>query len=80
MGGDDGHAGLKVGLREIYEQLLRLDTKVSLLMARHDDSRAEIADHENRIRVLERARWPLPSLAALVSIGAFVVALINALN
>jgi hypothetical protein len=34
-------------------------------------------DHETRIKSLETGRWPLPSLAALISIAAIIVALIN---
>lgn len=30
-------------------------------------------DHETRLRVLEKARWPLPALAILISIGSAVV-------
>lgn len=35
------------------------------------------ADHEARLRSLEKGRWPLPSLAALVSIAALVMTLIQ---
>ncbi len=34
-------------------------------------------DHEARLRALERARWPLPSPAALVSIIALVVSVVG---
>jgi hypothetical protein len=34
-------------------------------------------DHESRIKSLESGRWPLPSLAALISLAAIIVALIN---
>lgn len=30
-------------------------------------------DHETRLRALERARWPLPALAILISIGSAAV-------
>lgn len=33
------------------------------------------ADHEVRIRALESNRWPLPTLAALVSVGAVIISL-----
>lgn len=35
-----------------------------------------LTDHEGRLRQLERSRWPLPSIAALVSIGSLVVAVL----
>lgn len=31
------------------------------------------SDHETRLRALERARWPLPALAILISIASAVV-------
>lgn len=31
-------------------------------------------DHETRLRALERARWPLPALAILISIASAVIA------
>jgi hypothetical protein len=34
-------------------------------------------DHEARIKSLETNRWPLPSLAALISIAAVIIAVIN---
>jgi hypothetical protein len=33
----------------------------------------DVTDHESRLRTLERARWPLPSLAAVVSVAALVL-------
>ncbi len=34
-------------------------------------------DHEARIKSLEANKWPLPSLAALISLAALVVAVLN---
>ncbi|QHF97942.1 hypothetical protein DEH18_33490 [Streptomyces sp. NHF165] len=36
-----------------------------------------LADHESRLRTLERARWPLPSLAGLTGVGALALALLD---
>jgi hypothetical protein len=33
-------------------------------------------DHEKRLRSLERARWPLPSLAALLALASLVLAIL----
>ena len=63
-----------IGPREIYDQLVRLTATVDRLVAQHDDVGKDIADHEARLRALERARWPLPSLAVLVSIASLVLA------
>lgn len=66
--------------REIYDQLVRvadalgvLATRIDRLADQHADSRSDIADHETRLRALERARWPLPSIAVLVSVAAFAL-------
>ena len=63
-----------IGAREIYDALVRLTATVDRLVDQHDGTRVEVADHEARLRTLERSRWPLPSLAALVSIAALIVA------
>lgn len=52
------------------DRLARIEVKLDMALANHQD-------HETRIRALERGKWPLPSLAALVSIGAFIVALLG---
>lgn len=57
----------------------RLEGKLdSLAQAFANEQTAKVtshADHEARLRSLERGRWPLPSLAALVSIASLVLAL-----
>ena len=66
--------------RDIYDALVKLTDTVNKLVGQgsgHDD---DIRDHEERIRALERGRWPLPSLAALLSLGALVVAVLSLMN
>ncbi|WP_032770000.1 hypothetical protein [Streptomyces sp. CNS654] len=41
---------------------------LNLLAQRTDQTDRRIDDHETRLDALERARWPLPSLAALVGV------------
>lgn len=63
-----------IGAREVYDAVLRLTTKVDTqtgLLAELTDQRA---DHEKRLRALERGRWPLPALGVLLSVAAVVVA------
>jgi len=33
-----------------------------------------IPDHEQRLRALERARWPLPTVAGIAAVGSAVAA------
>jgi len=83
--------GVQIGAREIYDRLGDVDrkvdavgSKVDRLVDAHDvirgdigELREDIRDHEDRLRTLERGRWPLPSLAALCSIAAVAIALIG---
>lgn len=65
-----------IGLKEIYEQLIRLNTKVEVLMSDQGDSEIKIADHESRLRLLERARWPLPAITILIALASLAVAVV----
>jgi len=69
--------------REIYDQLVRVGTAITELAAQIgrigdgvDEVKRDVADHEGRLRSLERSRWPLPSLAAVVSVAALAVSII----
>jgi len=66
-----------IGAREIYDKLLDLNLKVDRIAATLSDVQGTITDHEARLRTLERGRWPLPSIAALVSVGSLAIALIS---
>jgi hypothetical protein len=86
--------GVQIGAREIYDRLADVDrkvdavgSKVDRLVDAHDvirgdigELREDIRDHEDRLRTLERGRWPLPSLAALCSIAAVVIALVGLMS
>ncbi|WUN84286.1 hypothetical protein OHA91_22720 [Streptomyces erythrochromogenes] len=48
----------------------RVDGSLALLVQRGDQTDKTIDDHERRLDALEKGRWPLPSLAALVSLAA----------
>lgn len=61
----------------IYTALINLQGQVSVLVQQGTQSAKEIVDHETRLRVLERSRWPLPSIAVLVSLAAFVATFVR---
>lgn len=65
-----------IGAREIYDAVLHLSAGVDGLTKRHDDSVTQLGDHEARLRSLERSRWPLPSLAAVISVASIVMTLV----
>ncbi|WP_018214731.1 hypothetical protein [Salinispora vitiensis] len=68
---------VEIGLKEIYDQLVALNTNVQVLAKDLKDLTQQGDDHERRLRALESARWPLPSLAAVVSIIALVVSIVG---
>lgn len=81
-------AGVVITAREIYDAVVRLTGRMDVLIEQHSamgqDLRDEIsradtrhADHESRLRSLEKARWPLPSLAAVVALASLAVAIIR---
>lgn len=53
----------------------RVDGSLALLVQRGDQTDRAIADHEQRLDALERTRWPLPSLAALVGLVGLILSL-----
>ncbi|MEU7602224.1 hypothetical protein [Streptomyces sp. NPDC041003] len=46
----------------------RLDGALALLVQRSDQLDTRLADHEQRLDALEKTRWPLPSVLALVAV------------
>lgn len=73
--------------REIYDAVVRLTGRVDVLIEQQNTTSRDLSDHEKasssvhadfetRLRSLERARWPLPSLAAAVSLVALSLTLI----
>ncbi|WP_326637254.1 hypothetical protein OG884_26450 [Streptosporangium sp. NBC_01755] len=80
----DSLGPVTIGAREIYDELKtvggkvdRLDGKVEQTAGAHAELVADLADHETRIRNLERGRWPLPSLAALVAFASLILAILS---
>ncbi len=68
--------GVTITSREIYDAVVRLTGRVDVLITQQGEASKDLQDHENRLRVLERARWPLPSLAALLAVASLAVAII----
>lgn len=73
-------------LLDLTQAVGRLDGSVQALTQRvslldDHESRLRVLegygthDHNTRLAVLERSRWPLPSLAALVGLAGLVLAL-----
>lgn len=81
MTGFDPLPGVIITAREIYDSVVRLTGRLDVLIEQHTamaqdlrehEARADIrhSDHEARLRSLEKARWPLPALAALIAVAS----------
>ena len=52
-------------MRSLHDAVTRMDTKLDGLAGQA----TTIADHETRIRALERSRWPLPTIGVLAGVA-----------
>lgn len=81
MSNDDEALGsVRIGPRQIYDLALSTSVKVDVLLTQHGDLAKDSADHEVRIRNLEKRQWPLPTLAVLVAIASLVLSALVALG
>lgn len=67
-------------IRSLHDAVSRVETKLDGLRADYADVRADVADHETRIRTLERGRWPLPTVATLAGAAGAATGLIALLR
>ncbi|MET9291137.1 hypothetical protein [Streptomyces sp. NPDC003077] len=51
----------------------RVDGALALLVQRSDQTDRQLADLDARLDAVERRRWPLPSIAALVAVAGLLV-------
>ena len=72
--------GVVITSREIYDAVVRLTGRVDVLIEQHAATSHDVQDHETRLRSLERARWPLPSAAVLLSLAALAVTVLPMLR
>jgi hypothetical protein len=56
-------------LRSLSDGLTRVETKLDGIGQGLSDLGKDVADHETRLRSLERARWPLPTIGALAGVA-----------
>ena len=68
-----------ITLKEVYDVQqkqgivqIEINSKLDRLLDKHDRIDEVVADHEMRIRSLEQTRWPLPTVAVIVSIATLV--------
>ena len=56
---------------QVYQQLAQMMAKLDVLIAQN-------ADHEARLRLLEKGRWPIGNIGALTGLAALAVAVLVA--
>lgn len=59
--------------RKVDEVIVRLER----VAANQETHQGLIVDHEGRLRVIEKGRWPLPQIATLLALASVVVAVLN---
>jgi len=66
--------------REVYDAVIKVGGQVAELNSKvanlTDDQMKTSKDHEDRIRSLEKNRWPLPALTVLISLAALAAAIV----
>lgn len=83
-------------VRGLAQAVGRIESKLDGILDETKDIRGDLQDHESRLRAieaapkttdieprvatLEKARWPLPSLAALAGVGGAVTGLLALLR
>lgn len=65
--------GVVVTLERIYDELLAVHEDVTVTKVHVEGLTGKAHEHDERISTLERARWPLPSLAVAVAMGALAL-------
>lgn len=75
-----------VGTREIYDQLVSLNSKLDVYITRHENleslTKQRTEDHETRLRSLEKWRYGLPAtlVLAVASIAVSIAAVFTRLG
>ena len=56
-------------VRDLAQTVGRIESKVDSFLDETKDIRSDVQDHELRIRTLERARWPMPTIGVLAGVA-----------
>lgn len=67
-------------VRALAQTVGRIESKIDGILDETKDIRADLSDHEQRLRTLERARWPLPTIAALAGVAGTATGLLALLR
>ncbi|MGW1623027.1 hypothetical protein [Streptomyces sp. NPDC002172] len=67
-------------VRDLSQTVSRIEAKVDNFLDEAKDIRSDVQDHELRIRTLERARWPLPTIGVLAGLAGAATGVIALLG
>jgi hypothetical protein len=56
-------------VKDLSKAVARIESKVDRFLDEAKDIRSDVQDHELRLRTLERARWPLPTIGVLAGVA-----------
>ena len=62
--------GFRGDLSAVSRDLGEIKTACAVLVERSNRTEKDLSELEQRVSSLERNRWPLPSLAAVVAVGS----------
>lgn len=68
---------VQVTTEMIYRSVADIAASIQVINVKLDQAIGRVNDHEARLRELERARWPLPTLAILIALAAMIIGGIN---
>ncbi|MFC8625603.1 hypothetical protein [Streptomyces anulatus] len=63
-------------MRSLHDAVSRVETKLDGLRDGYTEVTKDVADHEARLRTLERARWPLPTIGVLAGVAGTATGLL----
>lgn len=63
-------------VRDLARTVDRIESKLDGVLDEQKDIRGDMQDHEMRLRTLERARWPMPTLGVLTGVVGTATGLI----
>ncbi|MFE5771454.1 hypothetical protein ACFQ7O_24175 [Streptomyces sp. NPDC056485] len=67
-------------VRGLAEAVARIESKLDGILDDGKEARGLIADHEARIRTLEKSRWPLPTIGVLAGVAGAVTGALSLLG
>ncbi|MFS8200467.1 hypothetical protein ACLVWQ_17495 (plasmid) [Streptomyces sp. CWNU-52B] len=56
-------------VRDLARTVDRIESKLDGILDDTKEIRADLQDHETRLRTLERARWPMPTIGVLAGVA-----------